>query len=162
MNINELQKMVEWYKIPLSPLKPKTLGSQIKTSPVKSTFYGTLGSQIKTSPVKSTFYGTFSIYPVDNRKTFKCPTSDKVPLQNRAFQKQDCNNQRNSLNHTCRLPYSSVCCQVEKMQNTADICRLSVTNALPVYLERGCFSHSDNKLSNSGLNRMYQRFAMNR
>ena len=33
------------------PLKPKTLGSQIKTS-----------------PVKSTFYGTFSIYPVDNRK----------------------------------------------------------------------------------------------
>lgn len=26
---------------PVSPLKPKTLGSQIKTSPVKSMFYGT-------------------------------------------------------------------------------------------------------------------------
>lgn len=45
---------------PVSPLKPKTLGSQIKTS-----------------PVKSTFYGTFSIYPVDNRKTFKCPLQMK-------------------------------------------------------------------------------------
>ena len=45
---------------PVSPLKPKTLGSQIKTS-----------------PVKSTFYGTFSIYPVDNRKTFKCPLQTK-------------------------------------------------------------------------------------
>lgn len=47
-------------RIPLSPLKPKILGSQIKTS-----------------PVKSTFYGTFSIYPVDNRKTFKCPLQTK-------------------------------------------------------------------------------------
>ena len=47
-------------RIPLSPLKPKTLGSQIKTSPVKSTFYGTL-----------------SIYPVDNRKTLKCPLQTK-------------------------------------------------------------------------------------
>lgn len=37
----------------------------------------TLGSQIKTSPVKSTFYGTFSIYPVDNRKTLKCPLQTK-------------------------------------------------------------------------------------
>ena len=45
---------------PPSPLKPKTLGSQIKTS-----------------PVKSMFYGTFSIYPVDNRKTFKCPLQTK-------------------------------------------------------------------------------------
>ena len=30
-----------WVRIPVSPLKPKTLGSQIKTSPVKSMFYGT-------------------------------------------------------------------------------------------------------------------------
>lgn len=30
-----------------------------------------LSAEIKTSPVKSTFYGTFSIYPVDNRKTHK-------------------------------------------------------------------------------------------
>lgn len=49
-----------WVRIPVSPLKPKTLGSQIKTS-----------------PVKSTFYGTFSIYPVDNRKTLKCPLLTK-------------------------------------------------------------------------------------
>lgn len=30
-----------------------------------------LSAEIKTSPVKSMFYGTFSFYPVDNRKTHK-------------------------------------------------------------------------------------------
>ena len=79
------------------------------------------------------FYGTFFYLSDGQSKDTKMPTSDKVPLLNRAFQKQDCKNQRNSLTHTCKLPYSSVRCQVAKMQNTADICRLSVTNALPVY-----------------------------
>lgn len=41
--------MIKKLLVPVSPLKPKTLGSQIKTS-----------------PVKSTFYGTFSFYLVDN------------------------------------------------------------------------------------------------
>lgn len=36
-----------------------------------------LSAEIKASPVKSMFYGTFSFYPVDNRKTFKCPLQTK-------------------------------------------------------------------------------------
>ena len=55
---------------------------------------------------------------------------------NRASKKQDCNKQRNYLNHTCKLPFSSYRCQVAKKQDAADICRLSVTNALPVYDDR--------------------------
>lgn len=49
-----------------------------------------------------------------------------------SIKKQDCNKQRNSLNHTCKIPFSSYRCQVAKKQDAADICRLSVTNALPV------------------------------
>lgn len=36
----------------------------------------------------------------------------------------------------CKLPFSSYRCQVAKKQDAADICKLSVTNALPVYGER--------------------------
>lgn len=49
---------------------------------------------------------------------------------------QKCNNLRNLLNIMCKLPNSSHRCQVAKQQNTADMCRLSVTNTLPVYAEK--------------------------
>ena len=49
---------------------------------------------------------------------------------------QKCNNMRNLLNITCKLPNSSHRYQVAKQQNIADMCRLSVTNTLPVYAKR--------------------------
>lgn len=92
----------------------------------------------------------------------KKPGPDIAALPNRAFQKQDCNNWRNSLNHTCKLPYFSVRCQVAKMQNTADVRRFSVTNTLPVSPKRGRSFYSGMVLSNSGLNKICQMFVTNR
>lgn len=49
---------------------------------------------------------------------------------------QKWNNLCNLLNITCKLPHFTHRCQVAKQQNTADMCRLSVTNTLPVYAEK--------------------------
>ncbi len=64
---------------------------------------------------------------------------------------QKCNNLRNLLNITCKLPNSSHRCQVAKLQNIADMCRLSVTNTLPVYAEKDIHIFGKTTLSDSGL-----------
>lgn len=64
---------------------------------------------------------------------------------------QKCNNLRNLLNITCKLPNSSHRCQVVKLQNIADMCRLSVTNTLPVYAEKDIHIFGKTTLSDSGL-----------
>lgn len=64
---------------------------------------------------------------------------------------QKCNNLRNLLNIKCKLPNSSHRCQVAKLQNIADMCRLSVTNTLPVYAEKDIHIFGKTTLSDSGL-----------
>ena len=64
---------------------------------------------------------------------------------------QKWNNLRNLLNITCELSNSSHRCQVAKQQNIADMCRLSVTNTLPVYTEKDIHIFGKTTLSDSGL-----------
>lgn len=64
---------------------------------------------------------------------------------------QKWNNLRNLLNITCELPNSSHRYQVAKQQNIADMCRLSVTNTLPVYAEKDIHILGKTALSDSGL-----------
>jgi len=75
---------------------------------------------------------------------------------------QKWNNLRNLLNITCKLPNSSHRCQVAKQQNIADMCRLSVTNTLPVYAEKDIHFSGKTTLPDSGLRDSERFFANNR
>ena len=75
---------------------------------------------------------------------------------------QKWNNLRNLLNITCKLPNSSHRCQVAKQQNIADMCKLSVTNTLPVYAEKDIHFSGKTTLSDSGLTDSDSFFANNR
>lgn len=75
---------------------------------------------------------------------------------------QKCNNLRNLLKITCKLPNSSHRYQVAKQQNIADMCRLSVTNTLPVYAKKDIHIFGNTTLSDSGLTDSERFFANNR
>lgn len=75
---------------------------------------------------------------------------------------QKCNNLRNLLKITCELPNSSHRYQVAKQQNIADMCRLSVTNTLPVYAKKDIHIFGNTTLSDSGLTDSERFFANNR
>ncbi len=74
---------------------------------------------------------------------------------------QKCNNLRDLLNITCKLPNSSHRYQVAKQQNIADMCRLSVTNTLPVYAKKDIHIFGNTTLSDSGLTDSERFFANN-
>lgn len=74
---------------------------------------------------------------------------------------QKWNDPRNLLNIKCKLPNFSHRYQVAKQQNTADMCRLSVTNTLPIYAEKDIHIFGKTILSDSGLTDVERFFVHN-